>query len=486
MSSIILASGAVILTGILSTVALRGRFDHYVAASIETRIEDLARTMTSARYGDGTWNLAAVERHGISALEDGFLLTLVAHDGSTIWDARTHNAGLCAAMVASMSDRMAGVGRDDSGSYSERTLPLIPAPASHGLNDRYLVDEARLVVGYWGPVYYRDADMDFIAALNRGLFAAAAVVVVLSALAGYLGAAGLAAPVHSAVMVARAVAAGDYSLRVKASSIAELDELGSALGNMAKTLEEQEELRKRLVIDASHEIRTPLASLRARLEGLADGVLPFSTSTVSECLADIARLTDLAQSLEGLAATEAAACEPRCAEVDLACLAKEVIGKFCAQAAAAGLVLELDCRDSPVVMADRILLMQVLENLVSNAVRYGVPQGQTGKGSVTAPQGSRASVRVRLEQAGSEAVFAVIDHGSGLEPQHLERIFERFYRVDPSRSRVTGGFGVGLAIARASARACGGEVYAFSDGPGSGSRFEFRMPADLHRESILG
>lgn len=488
LSHIVLASGALILAGILSTYALRGRFDHYVAASIETRIEDLARTMTSARYGDGTWNLTAVERYGLSALEDGFLLTLIASDGSIIWDARTHNAGLCATMISSMATRMAGLGRNDPGSYNERTVHLIPSPASHGLNDRYLVDGASLVIGYWGPVYYRDADLNFIAALNRGLFVAGAVVVVVAALAGFASAAGLAAPVHSAALVARAVAAGDYSPRVMDSGILELDELGSSLGNMAKTLADQEELRKRLVIDASHEIRTPLASLRARLEGLIDGVLPCNATTISACLADVGRLTDLARSLEGLSATDIAACEPLYTTLDLVNLVKETIDNFSSHATAAGLVFDLACTTTLLVKSDRVLLMQVLENLVSNAIRYGVPLGQTGESPThtTTPTPSRATVRIELEMEGTEAVLSVTDRGSGIDPHHLERIFERFYRVDPSRSRSTGGFGVGLAIARAAAQACGGKVTAFSQGPGQGSRFEFRLPLVLHREAYLG
>jgi signal transduction histidine kinase len=484
LSYITLAAGALILAGILSTAALRGRFDQYVAASIDARISALARTVTSSRYGDGTWNLTAVERYGLAALEDGFLLTLVANDGSILWDARTHNAGLCATMISSMADRMAGLGRNDSGSYSERVLGLFPPPASHGLNDRYLVDEASLIVGYWGPVYYRDADMDFISALNRGLLAAGAIVVGIAALAGIAGAARLADPVRSAASVARAVAAGDYSQRVRRSAIVELDELGSSLGNMARTLEIQDELRRRLVIDASHEIRTPLAALRARLEGLADGVLPCDTATLTACIADIGRLTDLARSLEGLAESEIAACEPRCTTVDLASLVREVAGNFSSPAAVAGLEIDLVLLDTLLVKADRILLLQVMENLVSNAIRYGSPAALQASSSVPLQASSsvplqnpsKARIRIELEMEGTEAVFSVSDWGSGIASPHLERIFERFYRVDPSRSRSTGGFGVGLAIARAAARACGGEVSACSEGPGKGSRFEFHIP----------
>jgi signal transduction histidine kinase len=503
LSHILLAAGALILAGMLSTSALRGRFDQYVATSIDSRIASLARLVSSARYGDGTWNLSAVERYGITALEDGFLLTLIAHDGSILWDAKTHNAGLCATMVSSMADRMAGLGRDNSGSYSERILSLIPSPASHGLNDRYLVEEASLVVGYWGPVYYRDADLDFIKALNRGLLAASAIVIFLAAFAGIASAAKLADPVRSAASVARAVAAGDYTKRVRGSSIVELDELGSSLGYMAKNLADQNELRRRLVIDASHEIRTPLASLRARLEGLSDGVIPCDTATLTACIADIGRLTDLARSLEGLAETEIAACTPQCVAVDLVSLIKEVATSFADPAAAAGLEIELAIQDAILIKSDRILLLQVMENLVSNAVRYGKPTDQaealsmpalaTGFAPIQNPP--RAKIRIELAVVDSVAVFSVRDWGSGIETPHLDRIFERFYRVDPSRSRATGGFGVGLAIARAAARACGGEVSGFSKGPGKGSLFEFRLPVTsssqarsfiLHRDVILG
>ena len=479
LSQISLVTAALILAGILSTLALRGRFDHYVAASIDARIQALARTVGSARYGDGTWNLVTVESYGITALEDGFLLTLVADDGSILWDARTHNAGLCAAMVSSMADRMAGLGRDNSGAYRERVLGLIPPPASHGLNDRYIVDGASLIVGYWGPVYYRDADMDFIAALNRGLVATGVIVVVIAALAGIASAARLAAPVRSAAVVAEAVAAGDYSRRVRSTGIRELDELGSALGNMAEILDDQNELRKCLVIDASHEIRTPLASLRARLEGLADGALPLDALALTACINDVERLTDLARSLEGLADTEIAACEPQSASIDLSQLVKESCDSFSVPAAAAGLNLVLSCPDTLLVMADRVLLMHVIENLVSNAIRYGVPLGKNEEKSVS----DLATVRIELVLEGAEAVFMVSDSGAGMEAQHLERIFERFYRVDPSRSRATGGFGVGLAIARAAARASGGDVLAFSEGPGKGSCFEFRFPTVLHRNA---
>ena len=131
--------------------------------------------------------------------------------------------------------------------------------------------------------------------------------------------------------------------------------------------------------------------------------------------------------------------------------------------------------------SDRILLLQVMENLVSNAVRYGVPQATSSvptqtSSSVPIRNSPKAKIEIELGLEGKEAVLSVTDWGSGIDSPHLDRIFERFYRVDPSRSRSTGGFGVGLAIARAAARACGGEVSAFSEGPGKGSRFEFHLP----------
>jgi two-component system, OmpR family, sensor histidine kinase BaeS len=496
LSHIVLAAGALLLAGFLSTTALRGRFDQYVAASIDSRVDDLARTVVSARYGDGTWNMAVLEKHGVAALEDGFLLTLLAGDGSMVWDARSHNAGLCAAMVSSMAERMAGLGRDNPGSYSERTIQLGSSQAGLIPDDKDPDYHGLLIVGYWGPVYYRDADMDFIAALNGALLATGAMVVVVAALAGIAGAAGLAAPVRSAASVARAVAAGDYSLLVKASGIVELDELGASLGNMAKVLADQDDLRKRLVIDASHEIRTPLAALRARLEAVIDGVYPADARLIEGCLVDVGRLTELASGLEGLAGVEVAANSPDFSLLDLGQLAGTAVDSCSASACGSGLVIELYCTEPVMVNADRTLVLKVVENLLNNALRYGAPGNSADTSSVVTrsrdslhgkgtPVVKCGIIRIEVGMQGEQAVLSVIDYGMGMENRHLGRIFERFYRVDPSRSRSTGGFGVGLAIARAAARACGGDVVAFSDGLGKGSRFEFRLPGVLHRPAFL-
>jgi signal transduction histidine kinase len=478
-SHVLLALGAVLLAAVLSTLTMRGRFDRYVAESIDTRIELMVRAVATAYRADGVdsrdggWNIDLLERLGIAALEDGFLLTVRDSSGRVLWDAMSHNAGLCSAMVASMSARMAGLGHDHAGAFSERAVTLAvgetaiePAGPSSGMA------VASLVIGYWGPVYYRDADLAFIAALNRGLAIAGIVAVLAAALAGVLSAAGLAAPVRAAAAAARTIATGNYRVRLPIQGTTELAELAAAMDSMASTLEEQEELRRRLVIDAAHELRTPLAALRVRLEGMVDGVLPGDQHTLRACINDILRLTNLATSLQGLASAEAAGMKPQPELLDLTQLVRTATEDFAAEARRKALSLRVSAPEPVMVLADRQLLLQVLHNLLSNALRYS----HCGDSSV--------EVRTRLD--GESAVVTVQDWGIGIPAEQLERIFERFYRVDPSRSRVTGGFGVGLAIARLAARACGGDITAMSAGLGKGSSFELRLPATAVASPVSG
>lgn len=474
-SHILLALGAIVLAIMVSNLSLRGRFDQYVASSIDQRISQLSASVLAARYADGTWNLALLEQLGIAALEDGFLMTVINQQGYAVWDARTHNAGLCSAMISSMAQRMSGFAGDARGDYQERRVVLgqtLPghssAHASPAMANPLQVPAASMLVGYWGPVYYRDADLDFLKALNRSLVLAALLALALAAVAGLLSARRLAEPLLQATKAARQIADGYYEARLAPSPILELADLAAAITSMADSLKKQELLRKQLSIDASHELRTPLAALRSRLEAIKDGVLPSDNDSLDACLVQIERLTSLSRSLERLAAADTQGFQLKLKDFRLDKLILDTLTNLSSQAAAAGMHIGTGSLPELSAHADEALLQQALENLLTNAIRYG-----------KAPAGSSAEnpdIMVELRIAGSQAVLTVSDRGIGLAADQQELVFERFYRVDPSRDRASGGFGVGLAIVREAVRSHGGSVTVRSDGPGKGCCFEIRLP----------
>jgi histidine kinase len=212
----------------------------------------------------------------------------------------------------------------------------------------------------------------------------------------------------------------------------------------------------------AHELRTPLASVRGTVEGLIDGVLPATPETLAQIGRETERLTRLVDDLQELSRVEARAYQLDKKEVELRDMVNTVAGRLGPQFAAQRITLRLELPPSPVrILADEGRLLQVLTNLTANALQY-TPEG--------------GSVAIELSRAEGEIRISVCDTGIGIPAEHLERIFDRFYRVDASRSRRAGGSGIGLAVAKSLVEAHGGRIWAESEGEGKGSRFIFALP----------
>ncbi len=293
-----------------------------------------------------------------------------------------------------------------------------------------------------------------VAALVIALFTAVLVALALSAR--------IATPVTRLVEAARRIAGGHYAERVPASGEGEVADLAATFNAMAGSLEATERRRLELVGDVAHELRTPLATLDGYLEGLQDGVVDPSPETWALLRRETGRLTRLVADLSELWRAEARQLPLTIEAVDAGEVARELVERFRPQADARLLTVEADLPAGFVVRADRDRLAQVLANYLSNAIRYS-------------PDGTE--VRVEARRAGADVVLSVHDRGPGLTADQREHVFERFYRVDLSRSRELGGAGIGLAIARALAGAMGGRVWAELGGPGTGSTFSVAIPA---------
>lgn len=287
--------------------------------------------------------------------------------------------------------------------------------------------------------------------------AAAAAIVVSFALSTRLS-----RPIGRLAAASRRIASGRYAERVPVASDDELGELAESFNTMAASLEATERRRLQLVGDMAHELRTPLATLDGYLEGLEDSIIQPSPATWSLLRGETARLSRLVNDLQDLWRAEARQLVLKLEPVDVRAVVSTAIERFAAQAAERGIALHLEVdRVIPHVTADRDRLVQVLDNLLSNAVRY------TADGT---------EVTVRLSTAPDAVTLSVTDEGPGLTDEQRERVFERFYRADPSRSRALGGSGIGLAISKALVELMEGRISAESEGPGRGSTFNVSLP----------
>jgi two-component system sensor histidine kinase BaeS len=296
--------------------------------------------------------------------------------------------------------------------------------------------------------------------LGRVVVIGAAVGIILAAVTAWWLVRRVLRPLAGLRDGTRSVALGDLSARVAEPSDRELREVAHAFNQMAATLERAEELRRALVEDVAHELRTPLTSLRGYTEALADGVVEPSPEMLRTVHAEIERLTRLIEALDRLARDQAATIRRARAEVDLGELVRRTLALVEPQLRSRSISVRIEeGADVPSPVADPDAIGQVLTNLVDNAARYTDDGGE---------------IAVTLHREGGVLVCEVANTGSEIPRHELPLVWERLHRVDRSRSRATGGAGIGLAVVRQIVTDHGGEVGASSGG--GRTRIWFRLP----------
>jgi two-component system sensor histidine kinase BaeS len=269
------------------------------------------------------------------------------------------------------------------------------------------------------------------------------------------------APVKALTGAARQFGKGDFSHRVDYKGKGELGELASSFNSMAEDLERNERLRRNMVADVAHELRTPLSNLKGYLEAIADGVIKPDEAAIKSLYEEASSLSRLVEDLQELSLADAGKLNIIVQPEDISRLIKETVTVFQAKAAAKSLTISADLPAAlPPVNIDSHRIRQVLYNLLDNAVAH---TGKEGRITVTA------------HEKKNRVYISVADTGEGIPPEDLPMIFERFYRVDKSRARATGGSGLGLTIAKRLVESHGGTIEVRSQ-PGQGSTFTFNLP----------
>ncbi|GAB4446100.1 MAG: ATP-binding protein [Anaerolineae bacterium] len=269
-------------------------------------------------------------------------------------------------------------------------------------------------------------------------------------------------PIRQMMQASRRIANGDYHERVQELGMDELGQLAGSFNQMAASLEQTESMRRELIGNVAHELRTPLTNIKGYMEGLMDGVLPPEPETYQLVYREADRLQRLVNDLQELSRVESGAIALHRQSLPVRGLLEQTVARLRPQFEEKEVTLSLDvAANLPPVLADEDRVGQILLNLVGNALQY-TPGG--GAVAITAAQ---AQDRVEIN---------IQDSGIGIPAEHLPHLFDRFYRVDKSRSRAGGGSGIGLTIARHLVEAHSGHIWALSDGPGQGSTFGFSLP----------
>lgn len=243
----------------------------------------------------------------------------------------------------------------------------------------------------------------------------------------------LSQPIQKTVSVARRISDGDYNVRIEENSnTKELDELMVSINQLADSLGKQEALRKRLTADVAHELRTPLTSIGTHIEAMIEGVWEPTTERLQSCHDEILRIGKMVQDMESLEKVESENLKLNKTQINLREIAEKAVSNFEGDIKKRNLKLLINghCAD---ISADKDRISQVFINLISNAVKYTSDGGE---------------IQINISETDQAVKIGIKDNGIGIPEDELPFIFERFYRADKSRNRMTGGSGIGLAIVK--------------------------------------
>ena len=290
-----------------------------------------------------------------------------------------------------------------------------------------------------------------------------AVGIFVGLLSGVVVSYSLAKPLRRLADTAEDIGQRDLSSRVDVRGSTEVNRLAESFNNMATQLETAERLRRKLVADVAHELRTPLTVLQGNLRAILDDVYPLSKSEVASLYNQTRVLNRLVNDLHELSQAEAKKLPLSKEELGIGRLLRAMIATFEPIVEEAGMRLSLEVRGELLVHADSARISQVIHNLLANALHH-------------TPLGGQITIRASRDR--HNVHIDVADTGSGIAPEHLPYVFDRFYRVEQSRSRNQGGAGLGLAISKAIVEAHNGAMSVYSTGvSGEGSTFTVVLPA---------
>ncbi len=439
------------LISALSNIFIGKQFEDYKVNQEEKNMEDIV-VQLCAQYDKGrkTFDEGFVHAIGMSALNRGYIISVDDESKNTVWDARTCDMTACEQMMNDMSKYMIAKYPSLKGQFTDKYFPLTYNEKQIGIAK----------ISYYGPYFLNENDFNYLSRLNAILIIIGVSSLIFSVIIGLIISKGISNPILKSIVVTKQISNGDYSQRLNENTtIKEVNDLILSVNNLAKSLESQEKLRKQLTADVAHELRTPITTLQTHVEAMTIGIWEPTQNRLESCYDEILRISKLIMDLESIANVESNILNLSKTRINV----KELVQKSLIN-------LELDINkknlDTSVygecssILADENRITQVLINLLTNAIKYTNENGE---------------IKINLENFNDFVKICIEDNGIGISEEDLPYIFERFYRADKSRNKMTGGTGIGLAVVKSIVDVHGGKVYVESK-LNEGSLFTVLLP----------
>ena len=399
------------------------KFEQYIIRNNENEISNIIDSIRS-KYVNGEWELYSIQQIGEDAISNVIFVDLYDKDSNLVWGAMTYNKNMCHMVMGSIENNMNYMINKNKSNYTEKLFEI------KNLDNEII---GNIKIGSYGLLYYMDNDVDFLKEINKVITSIGIVMVLITIFIAILISNNISKPVEVVSNMANLIGDGDYDNKIDYdSNIVEIDVLIKSINNLSAKLEEQENLRKRLTTDISHELRTPLTSIQTHLEAMIDGIWEPDIERLNSVNEEVIRLTNLVNQLQNLAMFDSEKSKLNLAKVNVKNLIMNVVYNNQGKALEKNINIECDLESIDSYL-DKDKISQVIVNLLSNAIRY-------------TNNGGKIFISSYKENNNLKIQFK--DNGIGIPKENIKYIFERFYRVDESRSKNTGGIGVGLTIVK--------------------------------------
>ncbi len=426
----------VTVVGLISLIAntyFKMQFEDYVIKRQENQTNEIINLIKQQYQTDKAFDISYLERVGMNALEKGMIIDISDADNKLIWSASHHNGGLCEAMMYNMQKNMYSYHANWNGKYEEKSYTLT-------FNNQKI---GTLTTGYMGPYYFNNEELIFIKAFNKLFIIIGAISLLLAFVLGIAMSLRISKPLNKIAHKALLLSEGNYQERLDdTSNTKEIEMLIQTINKLSVALENKEKLRKQLTQDVAHELRTPLTSVQGHMEAMIDGIWEMDTKRLSSCYDEIIRIQKLIGNIENLSGIENENVLLNKEAFDLSQLVSRLLDNYEKEFLAKKIHVSY-VPSKTLIYADQDKMSQVLNNILSNAVKYSREGGM---------------IEIRAASRHKATEIHVRDTGIGISEADLPLIFERFYRADKSRNSKTGGMGVGLTITKAIVEAHGGSI----------------------------
>lgn len=449
--SIVIIIIVTLLTVVISKFYFDKKFGDYIMIKNQNTVQSILMEL-SEQYSDNKWDYKGMEKISYNALDKGIIVALYDKEDKEIMNIEKNSKDKCNRIMNFIKSSMEGKYGSTTSQFEPVYYPLIKSGEKIG--------EVR--VKFYGPIFYMQNELVFLDIVNKIILGIGVLLILASTVIGFIISRSITRPINKLMTKAKYISKGEYDKKIEINTdILEINDLINSINNLSQSIKEQENIRKRLTGDISHELKTPLTNIQSHLEAMIDGIWEPTEERLLSVKEEAERLSSLVSDMQKLNKYDESSIKLKKDNVNISDIICFVIFQFSNLAKSKNIKIEYEKKNIN-LYCDKDKITQALVNILSNAIRYS-------------NQGSTIFIEEKLKD--NKVIISIEDQGIGISEEDLKYVFERFYRADKSRTRATGGTGIGLTIVKSIVSSHGGEVKLESK-LGEGSKFTIILPKE--------